>query len=324
MGRCSFKEKENKKIIVIGGPTACGKSLIAFLIAKEINGEIISADSRLFYREINIGTDKPPLWMRQEIPHHMIDILSIKEDFNIYNFSKMVFNLTEEILKKGKIPLIVGGSGLYLRSLINGIFEISEKSKEKQKEIREFLERKDTEQLYEELKKIDPEAAGRIHPNDRRRIRRAVEVYYLTGRPISLMQKDKPEKTLRDFGEIFYFILSRPREILYRRITERIERMLKEGWIEEVKRLKENGYEKLLREKAPIGYSEILDFLDGKIDKDRMKNLIIKKTKGLARRQLTWFRKENGIWIEVKDEEETAKKIIDILKNGEGLYRGGE
>ncbi len=306
---------QSKKIIIIGGPTACGKSTIAFQIAKKINGEIISADSRQFYKEINIGTDKLPLWMREEIPHHMVDILSLREDFNIYNFSKKVFKIIKEIFQREKIPLIVGGSGLYLRSLIDGIFDIPEELKEKQKEIRELLEKRKTEQLYTELKKVDPEAAKKIHQNDRRRIRRALEVYYLIGKPISLLQKNKPRETLKDYGELFYFILSRPRDILYRKISERVEKMFKEGWIEEVKKLKEKGYEQLLREKGPIGYSEILDFLEGKLDIESTKRLIIKKTKNFARRQLTWFRKEKGIWIEVRNERETVEKIINILKS---------
>ncbi len=306
------------KIIIIGGPTATGKTEIGFLIAKRVKGEIISADSRLFYKEITIGTDKPPEWMRKQIPHYFIDIISIKEEFNVYQFSKEAFLTTEEILKKNKIPIIVGGSGLYLRSLTRGLFSIPDELREKQKEVRNELEREKTNVLYEKLKKIDPEILKKIHPADRRRIRRALEVFYLTGKKMSQLQKEKGEYSIEKLGNIYYFILIRDREEIYRRVEERIEKMLKCGWEEEVRKLLEKGYKKYLMEKGPIGYKEIIEYIEGKISYNEMVRLIKKKTKDLVRRQITWFKKENGLWINVENEGKTVEKIMEIsgLKDG--------
>lgn len=309
-------EIERNKIIIIGGPTATGKTEVAFLLAEKIDGEIISADSRLFYKEITIGTDKPPEWMREKIPHHFIDIISLKENFDVYSFSQNAFSKTKDIFLKGKIPIIVGGSGLYLRSLTKGLFSIPENLREKQKEIRDKLEKEKTHILYEKLKVIDPEISEKIHSGDRRRIRRALEVYYLTGKKMSQWQKEKGE-SIEKLGIVYYFILIREREEIYKRVEKRIEKMLKYGWIEEVKRLLERGFKKYLIEKGPIGYREIIEYLEGKISYEEMVRLIKKKTKSLVRRQITWFKKEDGLWINVENEEETVNRIIEItgLKN---------
>ena len=302
-----------KGIILIGGPTGTGKSEIAFEIAKKINGEIISSDSRQFYREINIGTDKIPLWMRKEIPHHMIDFLSLEEDFNVFDFSGMVIEIVQEIFKRKRVPIIIGGSGLYLRSLVKGIFDLPEGSKDNQDEIRETLEKKDTSELWKELKKTDPEISKKIHPNDRRRIIRAVEVYHLTGKPMTHWQKQTSSIPLEKFGKVTYVILTRQKEILHQRIEKRIEQMFEKGWIEEVKELKERGYENLLRMKTPIGYREILDYLEKKHDIEITKNIIVKKTKQFAKKQLTWFRKEKAIWLNIENNEETINKIMEKM-----------
>ena len=307
-----MKNGKEKKVIIIGGPTATGKTEVGFIIAKKVKGEIISADSRLFYKEITVGTDKPPEWMRKEVPHYFIDIISIKEEFNVYQFSKEAFLKTEEILERNKIPIIVGGSGLYLRSLTKGLFSIPDDLREKQKEVRNELEREKTDVLYEKLKKIDPEILKKIHPSDRRRIRRALEVFYLTGKKMSQLQKEKGEYSIEKLGNIYYFILIRDRREIYRRVEERIEKMLKCGWEEEVRELLEKGYKKYLMEKAPIGYREIIEYIEGKIPYEEMVRLIRKKTKGLVKRQITWFKKENGLWINVESEEKTVEKIMEI------------
>lgn len=304
------------KILIIGGPTATGKTEISYLVAKKLNGEIISADSRQFYKEINIGTDKPPVWMREEIPHHFVDFLSIKDEFDVFEYIKISYKKVKEILEKKKIPIIVGGSGFYIRYLIKGLFVLPEELKEKQKEIRNLLEKEKTEILYERLKEIDPEIIKKIHPNDRFRIRRALEIFYLTKKTISYWQKKKSEISLENIGKIFYFILFRERGILYERIKKRIEEMFENGWIKEVKKLKEEGFENEIKKKAPIGYKEIIDFLDGNYDFEKLKEVIFKRTKEYARKQITWFKRENGIFIYLKDEENklVANKIIEIFK----------
>lgn len=299
----------SKKLLIIGGPTGTGKSLVAYNIALEIKGEIISADSMQFYKEINIGTDKVPLWMRKNVPHHLIDFLSIKDNFDVYKFVKLATEKIEEIYRKGRIPIVVGGSGLYLRSLLSGIFHIPETMKDKQKEIRYELEKEETEKLYKRLQEVDQETARQLHPNDRKRIRRALEVYYLTGKPISLWKKERYTPLSEDI-DVYYYILTRERKEIYDRIEQRVEKMFENGWIEEVKELKEKGLSEYLKIKAPIGYKEILEYLDNKYTIDELKDIIKKKTRNLARRQLTWFRKENGLWIKLEGEGENAVKEI--------------
>lgn len=307
----------NNKLLVIGGPTGIGKSIVAYNIALKIKGEIVSADSMQFYKEINIGTDKIPLWMREKVPHHLIDFLSLRDEFDVYQFIKLSTKTIKEILNRGNLPIVVGGSGLYLRSLLKGIFDFPEEVKPKLKEIRNILEKESTDTLYTNLQKFDPVVAKTLHPNDRKRIRRALEVYLLTGKSITLWQKEI-SSPVADM-DVTYYILTRTKNEMYNRIEQRVEQMFKNGWIEEVRNLKEQGYEQYLRLKAPIGYKEILDYLDGKYTLEELKTEIKKKTKNLAKRQLTWFKKEEGIWITLKDEGENAtiSLIMEHLKKGE-------
>lgn len=309
-------DQKSQKIIIIGGPTAVGKSKVAFIIAEKINGEVISGDSRQFFKEINVGTDKVPENYRRKVPHHLIDIFSLKEKIDVFKFIEMTIEKTKEIISRNKIPIIAGGSGLYLRSLIEGIFYIPEEVKEKQNEIRNELEKLKTFILYEKLKEIDPETSERIHRNDRRRIRRAIEVYYLTGKKMSQWQKSQSKISLSEVGKIFYFILFRKREILYERINKRVDRMFEKGWIEEVKNLIEKSYEKFIMEKAPIGYREIVEYIKKNGGIEELKKKIKKKTREYARKQLIWFKKERGVWMEVENEEKTAEEIIRIVKEG--------
>lgn len=296
--------------MVIGGPTGTGKSEIASRVARLVQGEIISADSRQFYREITVGTDKAPDWMRKEIPHHLIDFLSLHDTFNIADYSRKALQVVRETLTRGRVPILVGGSGLYLRSLLQGVFQADETDKSGQPEIRQELERKTTDVLYQELKAVDPEICARIHPHDRRRIRRALEVYYLIGQPMSVCQKGKPSGTLSDLGRVSYFILTRPRKALYERIERRVDEMFGQGWIKEVGQLKP-AYEADLREKAPIGYREILDYLDGRTTLEETRALVKQRTRNLAKRQLTWFRKEPGTWLEIPNDNE--ERIVDRI-----------
>lgn len=306
-----MREKDTeRKILIMGGPTGIGKSAVAYSVAKKIRGEIISADSRQFYREINIGTDKVPLSMRRDIPHHLVDFLSIKDGFDVYRFIKIVREKIQAIQGRDRVVIIVGGSGLYLRSLMKGIFSIPDENREKQHEVRRVLEEKTTEVLYGELSKVDPVLKNAVHPNDRKRIRRALEMYYLTGKPMSYWQKQEPENALGE-SEKLYFILARDRKEMYERIERRVDKMFEDGWVDEVVKLKECGYAAYLREKAPIGYVEILNYLDGRCTIEELKSSIKQKTRNFAKKQITWFRKENGIWLQLSDDgKESAEKII--------------
>lgn len=308
------KETAKRKAVIIGGSTGVGKSSVAFSVAERACGEIISADSMQFYREISVGTDKPPAWMREEIPHHLMDFLSLEDDFDVYEFAEAAAEKADDILGRKKLPVIAGGSGLYLRILTKGIFTIPGADKEKQKKIRETLEKKTTEELYNELEKDDPAILDALHKNDRKRIRRALEVYHLTGKPMSYWQKQKTESAFGGETDVKYFILTRDREEMYNRIDCRVDRMFENGWIEEVKRLKEGGFAEYLKSKAPIGYVEILEYLEGRLTLEEMKSGIKQKTRNFAKRQLTWFRREEGIWIEMDDGGEKAvEEIISRL-----------
>ncbi len=304
------KETAKRKAVIIGGPTGVGKSSVAFSVAEKTGGEIISADSMQFYRETGIGTDKPPAWMREKIPHHLMDFLSLKDDFDVYGFAEAAAEKAEDILGRNKLPVIAGGSGLYIRILTKGIFTIPGADREKQKNIRENLESKKTEELYGELEKADPAILGALHKNDRKRIRRALEVFLLTGKTMSFWQKQKTESAFAGGKDVKYFILTRDREEMYNRIECRVDRMFEAGWIEEVERLKEEGLAGYLKSKAPIGYVEILEYLEGRLTLEELKSCIKQKTRNFAKKQLTWFRREDGIWIEMDDDGEKAVKEI--------------
>jgi len=303
-------ENISKKILILGGPTGVGKSDISFDLSLALNGEIISADSMQFYKEINIGTGKTPKWMRDKVPHHLIDFLSLREDFDVKAFVESALLCVEEILSRGKVPIIVGGSGLYIRSLLTGIFPMPEGSSERKNEIRENLASKELSELYSQLQLVDPTSASRINKNDRKRISRALEIYYLTGKTITFWHKQKSEDRLANIGVTLYFILTRSREVMYNRIERRVDEMFEEGWIKEVVRLKDEGLQGPLLYKAPIGYAEIIDYLDSKYSMEELVNLVKKKTKTYARKQLTWFRREDGIWLEIQDKRKTVEEII--------------
>lgn len=307
---------KEKPIFLLAGPTGVGKSEIACHMSKHIGAEIISADSRQFYKELEIGTGKVSASLRKTIPHHMIDFLSLKETFNISRFCEKVFSIVKDIQERNNIPIIVGGSGLYLRSLIKGIFDIPFEASRKQKEIRALLEKESIAELYTKLEEIDPLILKKIHPNDRRRLSRALEVYYMTGKLMSKLQKEKTFKTIYEFGDVFYYILTRPREIIYDRIENRVDKMFVNGWVDEVEKLKQNRYEEELKSKAPIGYREILDHLEAKTDLQETVSLIKKNTRHYAKKQLGWFAREDAVWIDISDKtpEQMALHILQLSK----------
>jgi tRNA dimethylallyltransferase len=303
-----------RKALAIVGPTASGKTKLSLIIAEKINGEIISADSRQIYRYMDIGTAKPTLEERQRVKHYFIDELDPNEEFNAGIFGEKGREIIEDIFSRGKIPIIVGGSGLYVKSLIDGFFE----GPGADWELREMLYRKASqlgkEAIYEELKKVDPVSAEKIHPNNLKRIIRALEVYYITGKPISQMQKEiKPEINFKTIQ----IGLNWDRKKLYKRIEERVDKMIKDGLIEEVKKLRELGFDKNLNSLQTVGYKEVFDYLDGLISYEQMIYLIKRNSRRYAKRQLTWFRQDKRIiWLDVDestDFEKLADKVIEIF-----------
>ncbi|HEK86536.1 MAG TPA: tRNA (adenosine(37)-N6)-dimethylallyltransferase MiaA [Candidatus Aminicenantes bacterium] len=298
------------KVLIIVGPTAVGKSLIALRIAQKFSGEIINCDSMQVYRGFDIGTDKPSAESRKLVPHHLIDILEAEEQFSAADFARLAVETIEEVSEKGHLPIVVGGTGLYHKALVEGLFPGPGRDPSWRQKLRQEAEEKGLNHLYTRLQEIDPEYAQKITPGDKIRIIRALEVYYLTGKPIS-EHFSKTVSPIKNKGFLLYQIgLKLDRKELYRRIEERVDRMFAQGIVEEVKALVASG---ISTEAAPfkgLGYRQVLSFLNGEISLEQTIRLTKIETRHYAKRQLTWFKKSPGIvWFEAKDIENIEKYI---------------
>lgn len=285
-----------KLAIVIAGPTGIGKTQISHRLAIKYNGEIVSADSRTVYRFMDIATSKPPKQFREEIHYHLIDIKNPDEPFSIAEFIIKAREALQGIFERGRMPFVVGGCGLYIKRLVDGLFSSPPPSKA----LRESLEKE--ENLYERLKTIDEEAAGKISPNDKKRIIRALEVFYQTNTPISILQK---EKTKPPAGINFIlFCLDCERKVLYEMINKRVDMMIKDGLIDETKRLISLGYHPPLISMEGIGYKEIAGYLKGAFSLPDAIEAIKRRTRQFAKRQLTWFRNDKRYKFVKKEKAE--------------------
>lgn len=300
-------------IYVIGGPTASGKSKLAVELAKRINGEIISADSMQIYKDMNIGTAKLTKEEMQGIKHHLLDFVSPEERYSVANFKTDAKIKIEEILKKGKTPIIVGGTGLYIDSMIYGIeFQDEKIDKEYREELNELAEKEGLERLYEEARKIDPEAMKKISINDKKRIIRVLEIYHKTGKTKTEVEKESRKNEIKYNYKMFAITMNR--EKLYERIEKRVDQMIEQGLIEEVQSIL-NRYHKFPTAMQGLGYKEVVEYLENKLTKEEMIEKIKKKTRHYAKRQLTWFRKnKETIWL---DGEKPLEKNLEIIINGE-------
>jgi len=273
------------KPVILLGPTAVGKTALAIELAKELNGEIISADSMQVYRGMDIGTAKPTLEERRAIPHHLIDIRNPDEEWTVSDFIRESQNSKVKIQNNGKIPILVGGTGLYLWSLLEGFsFPITPADKE----VRTRLEILPLPTLYSLLSNVDPAAAAKIHANDKKRLIRALEVNELTGKTISELQKARSFLPPTPYSLIG---LNLPRPELYARIEQRVDNMIVKGLVAEVKGLLAKGYSQELYSFQALGYKEVIDYLNGKWDEATMVTELKKRTRNFARRQMTWFRR---------------------------------
>ncbi len=300
-------------IYVIGGPTASGKSKLAVELAKRINGEIISADSMQIYKDMNIGTAKLTKEEMQGIKHHLLDFVSPEERYSVANFKTDAKIKIEEILKKGKTPIIVGGTGLYIDSMIYGIeFQDEKIDKEYREELNELAEKEGLERLYEEARKIDPEAMKKISINDKKRIIRVLEIYHKTGKTKTEVEKESRKNEIKYNYKMFAITMNR--EKLYERIEKRVDQMIEQGLIEEVQSIL-NKYHKFPTAMQGLGYKEVVEYLENKLTKKEMIEKIKKKTRHYAKRQLTWFRKnKETIWL---DGEKPLEKNLEIIIKGE-------
>ena len=296
-------------VYVIGGPTASGKSKLAVELAKKINGEIISADSMQIYKDMNIGTAKITNQEMQGIKHYLIDFISPEQRYSVSSFKKDAEDAIEKILSNGKTPIIVGGTGLYIDSLIYGIEFQDEKIDTKYREkLNKIAEIEGLEKLYKKAQKIDPEAMAKISANDRKRIIRVLEIYHKTGKTKTEQEKESRKNEVKYNYKVFAITI--PREKLYERINKRVDQMLEQGLIEEVKKILEK-YSYFPTAMQGLGYKEVIEYLENKITKEEMIEKIKKETRHYAKRQITWFKKnKETIWL---DGEKTTEENVYLM-----------
>ncbi|MBV7276754.1 tRNA (adenosine(37)-N6)-dimethylallyltransferase MiaA [Clostridiaceae bacterium UIB06] len=301
-----------KDLFILAGPTAVGKTDISIKIAKRLNGEIISADSMQIYKYMDIGSAKVTEEEMQGVPHHLIDIVKPQEIFNVSQYKKMAKEAIDNIYERQKIPMLVGGTGLYINSLIYN-YDFTEASVDENYRncLQELAQTNGKEYVHNLLRDIDIESYNRLFPNDLKRVIRALEVFKLTGKTISQFNA---ENDIYDIPyNVYYFVLTMDREKLYDRINKRVDIMLEKGLIDEVKKLKSMGYTADMQSMKGIGYKEILYYLDGEISLEEAIYQIKKGSRNYAKRQLTWFRKDQRVkWIN-KDEFANESDIIEHI-----------
>lgn len=288
-----------QKICILAGPTAVGKTEISLVLAKSLCGEIISADSAQVYKYMDIGTAKLKEEEMQGIRHYMIDEVTPDMDFSVAQFREKAELYIKDINDRGKLPIITGGTGLYINSLLNNLdFTDSISDEEYRKEMQETAQAKGNEYVHAMLEAVDPASYKRLHPNDLRRVIRALEVYKHTGRPISYFQEESRKQPPRyDFA---YITLTMDRRKLYERIDQRVDKMMASGLVEEVEGLIKRGYGRELNSMQALGYKEIADYLHGLVTKDEAVRILKRDTRHYAKRQLTWFRGDKRVnWVDV-------------------------
>lgn len=303
---------EKEKIVVIAGPTASGKSSLAIELALLFSGEIISADSMQVYKYMDIGTAKPALKERAGIPHHLIDVAEPDEEYTAARFKADAGELIKEIRGRGNNVFVAGGTGLYIKALTEGLFEGPEGDRSLRDELLREARLEGRNHLHKRLKEVDPESAAGIHPNNLRRVIRALEVYYVSDRPISSFHKahafgERPYRTLK-IG------IKKDRPDLYGDIDERVDKMISDGLVDEVKRLIASGYSSDLKPMGALGYKEVLGFLRGGFPLEEAIRLLKRNTRHYAKRQMTWFKKDTEIsWFSPDDKkgiQEAVKKHL--------------
>lgn len=298
------------RIVFLVGPTAVGKTALALDIAAKIGAQIISCDSMQIYRGMRILTSMPSPQQCRRVRHYLIESVAPSEDFNVSRYRLRAMRAIREILNRGKVPLFVGGSGLYMSVMLDGIFKSPAGSEAARVKLERDARKKGSGYLHARLAKVDPESAARIHPNDAKRIIRALEVFTVTGKPISFLQKRR--KGLWDAYDVRVFCLTLPREELYRRIDLRVEEMFEAGLADEVARLRKRKLGRTAR--YAIGIPEVKGYLDGEYDLEAAKALLKRNTRLYAKRQMTWFRKDRRLmWVDATRVSAAKRKIMSAL-----------
>lgn len=302
-----------KPLIILTGPTAVGKTKASINLAKAIGGEIISADSMQVYRHMDIGSAKITPEEMQGVKHYLIDVLEPDEEFHVVKFQQLAKAAMEEIYAKGKIPIVVGGTGFYIQALLYDIdFTESNEDTTYRHELEQIADTKGAEYLHGMLKAVDEKSAQNIHANNVKRVIRALEFFKQTGQKISEHNEKEREKSSP--YAFCYFVLNDIREQLYKRIELRIDEMMKDGLVAEVSALKEKGYTREMTSMQGLGYKEILDYLNGVISLDEAVYILKRDTRHFAKRQITWFKREKDvIWVNKNEFDYDEEKILTFL-----------
>ena len=305
---------EKKKLVILTGPTAVGKTKLSIELAKRIGGEIISADSCQVYKHMNIGSAKIRPEEMEGVSHFLIDELEPSEEFNVVVFQQKAQKYMDEIYNRGHIPILVGGTGFYIQAVLYHIqFSEDDDNHKIRAELEMLAKEKGAEFLHEELRKVDPVSATNIHANNVKRVIRALEYYKLTGKKISEHNEEqKQNESPYDFS---YFVLNDDRELLYERIDKRVDEMAKEGLVEEVLHLKDMGYDRSFVSMQALGYKEIFSYLEGEISLEEALYIIKRDTRHFAKRQITWFKREKEIiWVNKPEFGYNNEKILDFME----------
>ena len=304
---------EKRKLVILTGPTAVGKTKLSIELAKRINGEIISADSAQVYKHMDIGSAKIMPEEMEGIPHYLIDELEPKDEFNVVVFQQKTKQYMEEIYQKGKIPILVGGTGFYIQAVLYDIqFSIDDDNHQIRESLEKLGQEKGALYLHEELKKVDPASAKAIHANNMKRVIRALEYYQLTGQKIS--EHNEEQRSNTSPYDFTYFVLNDHRELLYNRIDQRVDEMVIHGLIEEVQALKDMGYDRSYVSMQALGYKEIFSYLEGEITLEEAVYIIKRDTRHFAKRQITWFKREKDVtWVNKPDFHYNDNDILDFM-----------
>lgn len=305
--------KTKKPLIILTGPTAVGKTKLSIELAKAVNGQMISADSMQVYRHMDIGTAKIRPEEMQGIPHYLIDVLDPWESFDVVRFQTMAKEALEKIYTAGAIPIVVGGTGFYIQALLYNIdFDENDSETGYRSELQSFAERHGVEALHDRLRQVDEKSADMIHPNNIKRVIRALEFYHQTGTRIS--EHNETQRQKESPYRFVYFVLDDERERIYRRIDQRIDQMLDQGLVAEVKQLRDMGCTRDMVSMQGLGYKEILAYLDGECTLEEAVYILKRDTRHFAKRQLTWFRREHEVrWIERQEYSDEAAMLQAML-----------
>lgn len=305
--------KTKKPLIILTGPTAVGKTKLSIELAKAVNGQMISADSMQVYRHMNIGTAKIRPEEMQDIPHYLIDVLDPWESFDVVRFQTMAKEALEKIYTAGAIPIVVGGTGFYIQALLYNIdFDENDSETGYRSELQSFADRHGVEALHDRLRQVDEKSADMIHPNNIKRVIRALEFYHQTGTRIS--EHNEAQRQKESPYRFVYFVLDDERERIYRRIDQRIDQMLDQGLVAEVKQLRDMGCTRDMVSMQGLGYKEILAYLDGECTLEEAVYILKRDTRHFAKRQLTWFRREHEVrWIERQEYPDEAAMLQAML-----------